>query len=98
MSPTVTQLILAALAAASGLVGTTTAVCSEYQIAVGIEYSYVQDPGAPSTPYYSGFEMTNDCKLIAQNGQTEDNNQVCNGDWFGGASVTCKFHCGSSWK
>ena len=66
-------------------------MCSEYQIAVGIEYSSVEDPGAPSAPYYSGFEMTNGCQLIAQNGLTEDNNQVCNGDWFHGADVTCGF-------
>lgn len=80
MSPTYMEIILAALAATSGLVGTTTGVCSEYQIAVGIEYSSVEDPRAPSAPHYSGFEMNNGCKLIAQNSQTKDNNQVCNGD------------------
>lgn len=37
----------------------------------------------------SGFEMTNNCKLISQNGITDDNNQVCAGDYFDGASVTC---------
>ena len=38
---------------------------------------------------YSGFLMTNDCKIISQNGATQDKRQMCNGGYFKGADVTC---------
>jgi hypothetical protein len=33
--------------------------------------------------------MANNCGTISQNGATQDPNQMCNGDYDGGASVTC---------
>lgn len=33
--------------------------------------------------------MTNNCKLISQNGITQDKGQLCAGGYFNGASVQC---------
>lgn len=33
--------------------------------------------------------MTNGCKIIAQNGATQSEAQLCAGGYFGGASVQC---------
>ena len=33
--------------------------------------------------------MTNDRKIISQNGITEDKKQMCNGGYYNGADVTC---------
>lgn len=38
---------------------------------------------------YSGFLMANDCALIAQNGLTEADSQLCRGGYARGASVAC---------
>lgn len=36
--------------------------------------------------------MSNNCKLIAQNGMTQSQSQLCKGGYFKGASVTCGDH------
>jgi hypothetical protein len=33
--------------------------------------------------------MANNCGLISQNGETQDENQMCSGGYNAGASVTC---------
>ena len=40
-------------------------------------YQGIYWQGTNEVIYYSGFEMANNCGLIAVNGETEDPNQVC---------------------
>ncbi|EKM57073.1 uncharacterized protein PHACADRAFT_142204 [Phanerochaete carnosa HHB-10118-sp] len=37
---------------------------------------------------YSGFMMTNNCKLIAESGSTKSSTQYCSGGYNDGRSVT----------
>ncbi|KAF9072048.1 hypothetical protein BDP27DRAFT_1320992 [Rhodocollybia butyracea] len=47
---------------------------------------------------YDGFLMTNDCALIAENTSTDNENQMCDGGWSNGVSVTCDSnHLGQHW-
>ncbi|EKM56596.1 uncharacterized protein PHACADRAFT_207801 [Phanerochaete carnosa HHB-10118-sp] len=65
------------------------AVCSSGQMAVGTEF--LEEFTGPSATFneYSGFLMSNNCNLIAQNGLTQATDQMCKGGYDGGASVTC---------
>ncbi|EKM56599.1 uncharacterized protein PHACADRAFT_194192 [Phanerochaete carnosa HHB-10118-sp] len=68
------------------------AVCDSGQMAVGTESISMFTGPNGAFEEYSGFLMNNDCQLISQNGLTQDPNQMCDGGYSGGASVTCSEH------
>ncbi|KAJ7930956.1 hypothetical protein B0H13DRAFT_868569 [Mycena leptocephala] len=65
------------------------AVCASGQLAVGTEF--LQEFTGPNSSFnvFAGFLMANNCGIISENGATQDSNQMCHGDYDGGASVTC---------
>ncbi|CAE7210149.1 unnamed protein product [Rhizoctonia solani] len=81
-------LLLAAVLSAQ--VSPVSAVCAGGQMAVGS--TMWQMFTGPNQAYntYSGFLMSNNCRVIASNGQTQDENQMCRGGYSRGASVACQ--------
>lgn len=65
------------------------AVCAPGQMAVGSEFLQQFTGPARAFLVYSGFLMTNNCKLISQNGLTQSDDQMCKGGYNKGASVRC---------
>ncbi|KAI0818771.1 hypothetical protein BC629DRAFT_673693 [Irpex lacteus] len=56
-----------------------------------LQSKQLQEFTGPSGAFnvYAGFLMANNCGLISQNDLTEDSNQLCNGGYSHGASVSC---------
>ncbi|GJE93392.1 hypothetical protein PsYK624_095510 [Phanerochaete sordida] len=81
---------MSTFAAVLALVRTGIAVCASGQMAVG-KSSDVMFTGGPSHDFslWSGFLMSNNCRLISQNGATASEAQLCAGGYFKGASVQC---------
>lgn len=46
--------------------------------------------GAAQLTLYSGSIVANDCNILASNGQTQNTQQWCNGDYDNNSSVDCK--------
>ncbi|KAJ7936553.1 hypothetical protein B0H13DRAFT_1946504 [Mycena leptocephala] len=65
------------------------AVCASGQMAVGSEFLQIFTGPNSAFNVFSGFLMANNCGLISQNGETQDENQMCSGAYNAGASVTC---------
>ncbi|KAJ7826946.1 hypothetical protein B0H13DRAFT_2374107 [Mycena leptocephala] len=65
------------------------AVCASGQMAVGSEFLQIFTGPNSAFNVFSGFLMANNCGLISQNGETQDENQMCSGGYNAGASVTC---------
>ncbi|KAG8762693.1 hypothetical protein FRC11_008008 [Ceratobasidium sp. 423] len=79
------------LAAVLGIqVNTVSAVCASGQMAVGTSTWQIFTGPAQSYTTYAGFLMSNNCGIIASNGQTQNENQMCKGGYSKGASVTCQ--------
>ncbi|KDQ06043.1 hypothetical protein BOTBODRAFT_149810 [Botryobasidium botryosum FD-172 SS1] len=88
MFSSLSKTLLAAVSLAASL-HCARAVCASGQMAVGSQF--IQVFTGPNSAFYeySGFLMANNCGLIAQNGRTQDSNQLCRGGYTKGASVTC---------
>ncbi|CAE6483580.1 unnamed protein product [Rhizoctonia solani] len=71
-------------------VSTVSAVCASGQMAVGSAFWQIFTGPNQAYNTYSGFLMANNCRVIASNGQTQDENQMCRGGYSKGASVTCR--------
>ncbi|KDN48740.1 hypothetical protein RSAG8_02727, partial [Rhizoctonia solani AG-8 WAC10335] len=69
---------------------TVSAVCASGQMAVGSTMWQMFTGPNQSYNTYSGFLMSNNCRVIASNGQTQNENQICKGGYSKGASVTCQ--------
>ncbi|KAB5549896.1 hypothetical protein GE09DRAFT_1060296 [Coniochaeta sp. 2T2.1] len=69
----------------------THALCSN-PAAIGVVYgAQAQNTGGVGQlTLYSGSIVTNDCTIISSNGQTQNSNQWCNGDYDNGYSVDCQ--------
>ncbi|KAH7341551.1 hypothetical protein B0J17DRAFT_626045 [Rhizoctonia solani] len=82
---------IALLVAAIGIqVNPVSGVCSSGQIAVSSAFWQIFTGRNQSYNTYSGFLMANNCGIIASNGQTQNENQMCKGGYSKGASVTCQ--------
>ncbi|KAJ1307860.1 hypothetical protein OPQ81_001940 [Rhizoctonia solani] len=86
-----TKSVAILLAATLGMqISPVWAVCPSGQMAVGTAYWQMFTGPAQSYNTYSGFLMANNCGIIASNGQTQNENQMCKGGYSKGASVTCQ--------
>lgn len=65
--------------------------------AVGTTWYQGLDIPGVSWQLYNGFLMSNDCKLIAENGSTQDKNQLCYGG-YGAAHAPTNVICDGSHK